>query len=102
MQMKVMIPKHLVPGWWVVAYRIAPELAEHLREFIDMPRDATFNQVVTDLITMCFENPDKLPPDIAPTIYNLANDLMNGRDLMIRTGDYIAIQNHIKSNKLRV
>ncbi|MGC2109031.1 MAG: hypothetical protein WA655_05900 [Candidatus Korobacteraceae bacterium] len=36
------------------------------------------------------------PADIAPAILNMADDYMSGRQVAIRTGDYIAIQTHIR------
>ena len=39
------------------------------------------------------------PDDIAGAILNIADDLMAGRDVTIRAGDYIAIQNHLRNIK---
>jgi hypothetical protein len=36
------------------------------------------------------------PPDIATAIMNLADDHLAGRQLTIRAGDYLAIQNHLR------
>jgi methenyltetrahydromethanopterin cyclohydrolase len=39
----------------------------------------------------------KMPPDeIAPAILNMADDYMSGRQVAIRAGDYIALQNFIR------
>ena len=37
------------------------------------------------------------PEDIASAIMNIADDLMSGRDITLRAGDYIAIQNHVRN-----
>jgi hypothetical protein len=36
------------------------------------------------------------PAEIAATIYNFADDLAHGRDLVVRTGDYIALQGYMQ------
>jgi hypothetical protein len=36
------------------------------------------------------------PADIAPAIMNMADDFMAGRQVTIRSGDYLAIQNHLR------
>ncbi len=94
----VVIGSHLIPWWWKVAYKIPAPTGAKWKEVINMRIDDHFNEVVTGYIKDCFDGKE-LPADIAPTIYNLANDLINGRDLMIRTGDYIALQSHIRQQK---
>jgi hypothetical protein len=39
------------------------------------------------------------PEEIAPTIMNLADDFAAGRQMCIRAGDYIAIQNYMRKGK---
>ena len=42
-------------------------------------------------------NDGTMPPaDIAPAIMNMADDYMAGRQITIRSGDYLAIQNHLR------
>jgi hypothetical protein len=39
----------------------------------------------------------KMPPDeIAPAILNMADDYMSGRQVAVRAGDYIALQNFMR------
>jgi hypothetical protein len=41
-----------------------------------------------------------MPPEaIAPAILNMADDVMAGRQVSLRAGDYIAIQNFARSSK---
>jgi hypothetical protein len=94
----VVLGKHLIPWWWRVAYKIPAPTGDKWKDVINMKMDDHFNEVVTGYIKDCFAD-KKLPADIETTIYNLSNDLMNGRELTIRTGDYIALQNHIKQKK---
>jgi hypothetical protein len=43
------------------------------------------------------EKGDMPPADIAPAILNMADDLLAGRQVTVRAGDYIAIQNHLRA-----
>lgn len=96
---KVRLPEWYVPPWWIVAYLIPPFLKEHFADVVRVPPDERFNEVV-DSHTRAFVEKGVMPPeDIAPAILNIANDLMAGRQATIRTGDYIAIQNHIRRAK---
>ena len=43
----------------------------------------------------------KMPPkEIAPAILNIADDLMAGRDAVLRAGDYISLMNFARDNKI--
>lgn len=45
-----------------------------------------------------YVNEDKMPPvEIAPTILNMAEDFATGKPVQIKAGDYIAIQNFMRS-----
>lgn len=82
------------PPWIIVAYLIIPEL-EHLIERLSAP-EGKFYDVVNQYL-QAFLNEGKMPPDtIAPAILNLADDYMAGRQMTLKAGDYIAIQNHIR------
>ena len=38
-----------------------------------------------------------MPPEaIAPAVMNVADDVLAGRDVQLRAGDYIALQNFIR------
>ncbi len=42
-------------------------------------------------------NDGKMPPaDISSSILNLADDFLAGREMTLRAGDYIALQNHMR------
>jgi hypothetical protein len=92
----VSLPKWLIPRWWEVAYLIVGPLRDEWAELIEIKPDDRFSEVVTELVSAYVEK-GKMPPDeIAPAILNLADDLMAGRKMSIRAGDYIAIQSHLR------
>jgi hypothetical protein len=93
------IPKWAIPRWWLVAYKIPPPVAKELGDLVEIPIDARFEKVVSGYISAVLAEGKMPPADIAPTILNLSQDLVNGRDMVIRTGDYIAIQNHLRTMK---
>lgn len=95
----VRVPEWAIPGWWLVAYKIPPPLSQELAELIQIRPDERFEKVVTGYLRACVEEGVMPPDDIAPAILNLANDFVDGRELTIRTGDYIAIQNHLRRRK---
>jgi len=42
----------------------------------------------------------KMPPaEIAPAIMNLIDDQKSGRDMALRAGDYISLQNYMRKGK---
>ena len=58
--------------------------------------DASFNKAVTSYVKEYVEK-GKMPPEaIAPAIMNLADDFASGREMNIRAGDYISIQNYLR------
>lgn len=95
-RMAVAISEWMIPRWWLVAYKIPPMLRDDLLEMVRVPLDEQFEGLVSKWVTAVVREGATPPADIAPAIYNLANDLLSGRELMIRTGDYIAIQQHLR------
>ena len=61
-------------------------------EFYKITADYVYDYVVRD----------RMPPeDIAPVILNLGEDFMANRDVNLRAGDYIVLQNHIRRLKTK-
>ena len=61
-----------------------------------MEPDEKFQNLVAEYVGAALAGKD-LPEAIAPTILNLTNDFLSGRDMTIRTGDYIALQDFARS-----
>ncbi len=60
-------------------------------KFFDMVRE----QVISHLID------GKEPPEqIAGPILNIADDMLAGREVVMRSGDYITLMNYAKSKKM--
>lgn len=94
-RVRIKVPDWSIPHWWLVAYKILPMLAKQYSDLLEPELGERFGKVIGGLINDALEG-KTLPDDIAPTILNLTNDLVNGREMIIRTGDYIAIQNHLR------
>jgi hypothetical protein len=89
----VIYQQKIYPWWWYVAYLI---VNEKIGDLITNPVDATFGRAINGHIN-AYLNQGKMPPDeIATTVMNMADDLMAGRKMTIRAGDYIAVQKYLK------
>jgi hypothetical protein len=91
----VQLPKWLYPRWWEVAYLIVgPDgwLKDELAKLIQIAPDERFNEVVSQHVSAYVHDGTMPPAEIAPAILNLADDVMAGRKMTIRAGDYISLQ----------
>jgi len=90
-----------LPGWvldrrtWVM-YLIPPgPLKDRFEHLVDIAPDKEFFDVISKHLTALEEG--VMPPEaIAPAILNLADDLAAGRNPVLRAGDYISLQHHIR------
>ena len=102
-----LIPKPHIPieviideidkGWCVVCYLIInwriDELVEKARW--EIPTES-YKELATHLYNYVYE--DVMPPnEIASTILNVADDFVRGEPVRLRAGDYIALQNYMRS-----
>jgi hypothetical protein len=82
--------------WIQVAYLVLNGPVVAVTEAIKFKPDSTFYNVIAEHMGAYLQN-DQMPPDeIASAILNLADDHMSGRQMTLRAGDYIAIQNFIR------
>lgn len=95
----VRVPDWLVERWWRVAYKIPPMLDARLSELIEIRPDAKFDKAVGGFLRGVLEEGKMPPAEIAPAILNMAEDFVNGREMVIKTGDYIAIQGFLRQGK---
>lgn len=66
-------------------------------EWGNIPLDEAFQKHVEKLVTAYIEEGEMPPEQIAPTILNFADDLMSGREMVMRAGDYIALRNFMRA-----
>jgi len=59
--------------------------------------DEKFYTLVEQQLTAYMKTGAMPPKEIAPAILNLGDDLLAGREPVLRAGDYIAIQNYMRS-----
>lgn len=94
---RVSIPEWILHHWWIYAYKIPPPLQGSFQDFVKISPDERFEQVVGGYVMAALRQEfDAIPYEVQPAILNLANDLVSGREMVIRTGDYIAIQRHLR------
>lgn len=78
-------------------YLIIPELAaSYWAEQIEVRPDERFFQVLAEHVD-AYVHEGKIPPKmIASAVMNVADDFMADRDIVLRAGDYIAVQNFMR------
>lgn len=85
---------------WVM-YKTIPEwMIKNKGEKIFAAPSKEFFSFVTDQVNAYVHDQKEPPAEIAPAIMNIADDHMDGREPVIRAGDYISIQNYMRAKKL--
>ncbi len=93
-----------VPWWWRFAYLI-PDVFRHHPELQDgfvkalEGQDKALNTVIESHVRAYIEKGTMPPEGIAAPILNIAEDVAAGRQVTIRAGDYIALQNFARARK---
>jgi len=81
---------------WVYYLIILERLSDRFRDLIEARPDARFFEVLNQHVK-AYVKDGKMPPEaIAPAVMNVADDVLAGRDVQLRAGDYIALQNFIR------
>lgn len=96
---KVYLPNWMVPAWWKVAYKILPFIDERVRQLVEISPDGKFNDMVGGHVRQLIENGVQPPAAISAPIYNLASQVMNGHELTMGIGDYIALQTFARGGR---
>ena len=95
-QYRVALPKWLDDWWWRVAY-LRPAPGDAFRKFVDIAPNEQFKTVVQGYLTGYLDKGVTPPADIAPAIMNMADDVLSGREVTLKTGDYVALQMHVQN-----
>lgn len=64
-------------------------------EFI--PMDSKFNATIYDFLKSFIEKGVMPPAEVAPAILNMADDFVNHRPMVLRSGDYYLIGKYIRN-----
>lgn len=96
---RVLIPEWITKRWCVACYLIINWRIKDLVERIQVEPDANFYKVAAKHLYEYAYNDTMPPEEIAPTIMNLAEDLLSGKPVNFRAGDYIALQNYVRQGK---
>jgi hypothetical protein len=81
---------------WVYYLTVPEAGVSEWSKVIDIQPDEKFFAIVNQYAKAYVEKGEQPPDMIASAIVNFADDFVSKRDVTIRTGDYIAIQNFIR------
>jgi hypothetical protein len=81
---------------WVYYLIILERLADRFRDVIQARPDERFFHELNRHVE-AYVNEGRMPPDaIASAVMNVADDVLAGRDVQLKAGDYIALQNYMR------
>jgi hypothetical protein len=83
--------------WWVMYLVVVDDI--FTKNHIDINITPAFEAATFRYAHAYIEKGEMPPPDIAPAILNMADDFLAGRQVSVRAGDYIAIQNHLRKER---
>ncbi|MCF6147075.1 MAG: hypothetical protein E3K37_00270 [Candidatus Kuenenia sp.] len=75
---------------------IGPDGLKKYRDIIDIGINEQLGEVVGKYLNAHINEGATPPQEIAPTILNIADDVLSGRSPTLRAGDYIALQQFIR------
>lgn len=81
---------------WVYYLIINEWVSEHLADLIKVEPDKRFFEVLGKHVEAYVQENQQPPEAIATVVMNVADDYMAGRDVVLRAGDYIALQNFMR------
>ena len=81
---------------WVYYLIILDRLKDRFKDVIEARPDARFFEELNRHVE-AFVNDGKAPPEaIASAVMNVADDVLAGREVQLKAGDYIALQGYFK------
>lgn len=89
---KILLRKEIIDRSEWVRYLGLPEWhVKHVGDIIERVPDEAFGDFVDKNVRMYMDG--ELPPEaILPAVMNITDDLVAGREPVLRAGDYIALQ----------
>jgi len=82
---------------WVYYLIILDHVAEHLGDRVEVEPDERFFKVLSEQVEQYLET-GKAPRELESVIMNVADDYLAERDIVLRAGDYIALQNYVRQS----
>jgi hypothetical protein len=98
MNIATKIEPWILEHWLIVAYLgVGPWEIDRLREMVKIKPNDQFYDIVGKHLNDYTQNGIEPPAAIASVIYNINDDMMAGRQPVLRTGDYLAIRNFMRT-----
>jgi hypothetical protein len=86
-------------NWCLASYLITNIDIGDWKELVERDLPKTFATTMATLVHDYMFN-NKVPPaEIAQTVLNVSEDMLAGRQVMLRAGDYIAVQKFMRAKK---
>ena len=97
-KLQISVPKWVFRRKTEVMYLVlGPDGLPKFKDLLEIGITDQLMAVVSKHVNAYIKEGTLPPKDIASPILNMADDLLAGRALTIRTGDYIALQQHVAS-----
>jgi hypothetical protein len=95
---KIKFEKYIIDKRDWVKYRVYPDWHARVMDdsILKTNPGAEFNKLVDTHVNAYLFNKVMPPAQIATAIMNIADDHMNGREIIIKSGDYFALQTYAK------
>jgi hypothetical protein len=84
---------------WVYYLVIVDKAAKKLGELLQARPDERFYEVFSKHVEAYVKDGTMPPAAIEGAVLNAADDYLAGRDVTLRAGDYIAVQNFVRGKK---
>ncbi len=96
---KVQIPKSIIDRKdWVRYLTLVNWHAKQLGDIVERVPDAAFTKFVEAQVQNYLKG-TAAPTAIQSAVMNIADDFISGRDVVLKAGDYIALQNQFKAGQ---
>jgi len=80
---------------WVM-YLIVNYLSKEQLKYAEVQPDRKFFIEVSNMVESFMNKGTQPPPEVASAIYNIADDITTGRDVILKMGDYLALQGFLR------
>jgi molybdopterin converting factor small subunit len=83
---------------WVYYLVILDRVSEHLADTVEVKPDERFFKTLGTHVEQYLET-GEAPEALRSVVMNVADDYLAGREIVLRAGDYIALQNYARQAK---